>query len=80
MELIQQYEPIERGLFSGAVGYINPNKDFDFNVVIRSLLYNAQNHYLSYLVGSGITIYSNPEQEYEECLLKAKAMETVLGN
>jgi len=80
MELIQRFEPIERGLFSGAVGYINPNKDFDFNVVIRSLLYNAQNHYLSYLVGSGITIYSNPEQEYEECLLKAKAMETVLGN
>lgn len=80
MELIQQYEPIQRGIFSGAVGYINPNKDFDFNVVIRSILYNSQNHYLSYLVGSGITIYSNPEQEYEECLLKAKAMETVLGN
>jgi para-aminobenzoate synthetase component 1 len=80
MELIQQYEPIQRGIFSGAVGYINPNKDFDFNVVIRSILYNSQNHYLSYLVGSGITIYSNPEQEYEECLLKAKAIETVLGN
>lgn len=80
MELIHQYEPIERGIFSGAVGYINPNKDFDFNVVIRSLLYNSQTHYLSYLVGSGITIYSNPELEYEECLLKAKAMETVLGN
>jgi para-aminobenzoate synthetase component I len=80
MELIQQYEPIQRGIFSGAVGYINPNKDFDFNVVIRSILYNSQNHYLSYLVGSGITIYSNPEQEYEECLLKAKAIETVLGS
>lgn len=80
MELIKQYEPIQRGIFSGAVGYIKPNKDFDFNVVIRSLLYNSENHYLSYLVGSGITIYSNPEQEYEECLLKAKAMETVLGN
>lgn len=79
LELIHQYEPIERGIFSGAVGYINPNKDFDFNVVIRSLLYNSQNQYLSYLVGSGITIYSNPEMEYEECLLKAKAMETVLG-
>lgn len=80
MELIRQYEPIERGIFSGAVGYITPNKDFDFNVVIRSLLYNSQNQYLSYLVGSGITIYSNPELEYEECLLKARAMETVLGN
>jgi len=80
MELIHQYESIERGIFSGAVGYINPNKDFDFNVVIRSLLYNSQNKYLSYLVGSGITIYSNPELEYEECLLKASAMEKVLGN
>jgi para-aminobenzoate synthetase component 1 len=80
MELIHQYEPIERGIFSGAVGYINPKKDFDFNVVIRSLLYNTENQYLSYLVGSGITIYSNAELEYEECLLKAKAMETVLGN
>ncbi|WP_439505345.1 anthranilate synthase component I family protein [Sediminibacterium sp.] len=80
MELIHQYEPIQRGVFSGAVGYINPQKDFDFNVVIRSLLYNPQHKYLSYLVGSGITIYSDPVQEYEECLLKAKAMETVLGN
>lgn len=80
MELIDQYEPIKRGIFSGAVGYINPNKDFDFNVVIRSLLYNSQNNYLSYSVGSGITVYSNPEEEYQECLLKAKAMETVLGN
>lgn len=80
MELIRQYEPIERGIFSGAVGYIKPNQDFDFNVVIRSLLYNDSNKYLSYLVGSGITIYSDPEQEYQECLLKAKAIEQVLGN
>jgi para-aminobenzoate synthetase component 1 len=80
MELIGLYEPMQRGIFSGAVGYINPQKDFDFNVVIRSLLYDTKNKYLSYSVGSGITIYSNPEQEYQECLLKAKAMETILGN
>lgn len=80
MELIRQYEPIERGIFSGTVGYIKPNQDFDFNVVIRSILYNDANKYLSYLVGSGITIYSDPEQEYQECLLKAKAIEGVLGN
>jgi len=80
MELIRLYEPIERGIFSGAVGYIKPNQDFDFNVVIRSILYNDSNKYLSYLVGSGITIYSDPEQEYQECLLKAKAIERVLGN
>ena len=80
MELIRLYEPIERGIFSGAVGYIKPNQDFDFNVVIRSILYNDSNKYLSYLVGSGITIYSDPEQEYHECLLKAQAIERVLGN
>jgi len=78
MELIEQYEQTKRGIFSGAVGYITPQKDFDFNVVIRSIMYNAAKKYLSYQVGSGITFYSNAEQEYEECLLKAKAIEKVL--
>jgi para-aminobenzoate synthetase component 1 len=78
MELIEQYESTKRGIFSGAVGYISPEKDFDFNVVIRSILYNSANRYLSYLVGGGITAYSDPEKEYEECLLKAEAMQKVL--
>jgi para-aminobenzoate synthetase component I len=79
MQLIDEYEISARGIFSGAVGYISPQKDFDFNVVIRSILYNASNNYLSYLVGSGITWYSNAEKEYEECLLKAEAIRKVLG-
>lgn len=74
MELIEQYEDTKRGLYSGSVGYISPEKDFDFNVVIRSILYNASNHYLSYLAGSAITAGSIPEREYEECLLKAEGM------
>ena len=74
MELIEQYETSKRGIFSGAVGYIKPDGDFDFNVVIRSILYNATSQYLSYLVGSGITFYSKAEEEYEECLLKAEAI------
>jgi para-aminobenzoate synthetase component 1 len=78
MELIEQYEQTKRGIFSGAVGYITPDKDFDFNVVIRSIMYNAAQKYLSYQVGSGITFYSNAQEEYEECLLKAKAIEKVL--
>jgi para-aminobenzoate synthetase component 1 len=78
MELIEQYESTKRGIFSGAVGYISPEKDFDFNVVIRSILYNSTNGYLSYLVGGGITAYSDPEKEYEECLLKAEAIQKVL--
>jgi len=78
MELIEQYEKTKRGLYSGAVGYIDPNGDFDFNVVIRSILYNAANQYLGYQVGGGITFYSDPEKEYEECLLKAAAIRKVL--
>ena len=79
MELIEQYEQTKRGLFSGAVGYISPDGNFDFNVVIRSILYNASNRNLSFQVGSAITYDSVPEREYEECLLKAKAMFEVLG-
>jgi para-aminobenzoate synthetase component 1 len=78
MELIEQYERTKRGIYSGTVGYISPEKDFDFNVVIRSILYNATHQYLSYLVGGGITFYSDPEKEYAECLLKAEAIKQVL--
>lgn len=75
MELIEHYEESKRGLFSGAIGYITPDGDFDFNVVIRSLLYNAANCYLSYHVGGAITYDSVPEEEYNECILKASAIQ-----
>jgi len=78
IELINEFEKSNRGLYSGAVGYIAPNRDFDFNVVIRSLLYNSTTQYLSYQVGSGITFNSVAVHEYEECLLKASAMVEVL--
>jgi len=85
MELINQYERSGRGIFSGAVGYITPENDlpdrqagFDFNVVIRSIMYNASEKYLSFMAGSGITFYSDAEKEYEECLLKAEAMKAVV--
>jgi len=79
MELIETYEESRRGLFSGAVGYITPEQDFDFNVVIRSVLYNAATKYLSFQTGSAITYDSVAEKEYEECLLKAKAILQVLN-
>ena len=79
MKLIDQYESTKRGLYSGAVGYISPDGDFDFNVVIRSILYNSDNRYLSFMVGSAITDKSDAEMEYEECLLKAKALFEALG-
>ena len=78
MELIERYEHTRRGLFSGAIGYIDPKGDFDFNVVIRSVLYNATLKYLSFQAGSAITFYSDAEEEYEECLLKAAAMKEIL--
>jgi para-aminobenzoate synthetase component I len=78
MQLIEQYERTRRGIFSGAVGYITPTGDFDFNVVIRSIMYNASQQYLSFQAGSAITYSSDPEQEYNECLLKASAIINVL--
>jgi len=78
LELIEEYEKTKRGIFSGAVGYIDPDGDFDFNVVIRSILYNAEAGYLSFPAGSGITFYSDAEKEWEECLLKAEAIKMAL--
>lgn len=78
MQIIEKLEETKRGLYSGAVGYFTPQGDFDFNVVIRSILYNEEKKYVSFSVGSAITAKANPEMEYEECLLKAKAMRSVL--
>ncbi len=80
MKIIEANETSKRGLYSGAIGYFTPSGDFDFNVVIRSILYNAQKAFVSFSVGSAITTQSNLEEEYEECLLKAKAMRSVLTN
>ncbi|RNI27829.1 aminodeoxychorismate synthase component I [Rufibacter immobilis] len=78
LQLIEQVEKTKRGLYSGAFGYFLPSGDFDFNVVIRSLQYNAATGYLTFEVGSAITYDSDPEQEYQECLLKAAAIRNVL--
>ncbi len=79
MNIIEELEETKRGLYSGSVGYFTPNGDFDFNVIIRSILYNSKNNYVSFSVGSAITALSIPELEYEECLLKATAMIKVLN-
>jgi len=80
MELIEQQECRKRGAYSGSIGYISPDGDFDFNVVIRSILYQAEKQYLSFHVGGAITYSSVPEKEYEECILKASAIiETLKG-
>jgi len=78
MKIIEELEETKRGLYSGAVGYFTPEGDFDFNVVIRSILYNSLKKYVSFSVGGAITSRSIPEKEYEECLLKSDAMRQAL--
>jgi para-aminobenzoate synthetase component I len=79
MELIEQFENTRRGIYSGAIGYFSPEGNFDFNVVIRSILYNHKKNIVSFNVGSAITINSNPDSEYDECLLKAESMMQILS-
>lgn len=79
MELIDDYETNARGLFSGAIGYVTPNGDFDFNVVIRSIFYDDANKKLSFSAGAGITFNSIAQKEYEESMLKAEAIIEVLN-
>lgn len=78
MKMIEVYERTRRGVYSGAVGFFSPDGNFDFNVVIRSILYNLLNSYLSFQVGGAIVFDSDPEAEYEECLIKASAILKVL--
>lgn len=80
MQIIEELEDFKRGLFSGAFGYIRPDGDFDFNVIIRSILYNKEKNYLSFAVGGAITFASELEKEYEECLLKARALVNALNS
>jgi para-aminobenzoate synthetase component 1 len=61
----------DRGIYSGTFGVIEPNGNFDFNVIIRSAVYNKEKKQTTIKVGSAITQASNAEAEYEECLLKA---------
>jgi para-aminobenzoate synthetase component 1 len=78
MEIAEQFEPMSRGIFSGAVGYISPDGNMDFNVVIRSIIYNSALQKVVVRAGSAITMESNPDKEYEECQLKAAALISVL--
>ena len=78
MQLIDELEVSRRGGYSGAIGYVTPDGDFDFSVVIRTLLYDAESRYASFSVGSAITYDADPAQEWAECLLKARAIREVL--
>jgi para-aminobenzoate synthetase component 1 len=78
MEHIDRYEDFARGLYSGSVGWMWGD-DFDFNVVIRALQYDASSQLLGYHVGGAITFDSSPQAEYQECLDKAAGIRRALG-
>jgi len=79
-QIIDEVEDFKRSIYSGTVGFISPNKNHDFNVIIRSVLYNSDNKTISVSVGGAITIQSIPEAEYDECLLKLKAIhQSIIG-
>ena len=80
MKLIGQYEKSKRGLYAGSVGYFKGKDEFDFNVIIRTLIYNSKTGYLSYHVGGAVTGLAEEEEEYQECLLKASAINNILSN
>ena len=74
MKLMEKYENSKRGLYSGSIGLISPNGNFDLNVIIRTLLYNKKNQCLSFNVGGAITMDSDPLKEYEETITKASSI------
>ncbi|PPL04882.1 anthranilate synthase component I family protein [Parapedobacter indicus] len=78
MQLIDRHENSRRGVYSGALGYFSPQGNYDFSVVIRTMIYNGENGYLSFHTGGAITDGADPEKEYNECLLKGKALFEVL--
>jgi para-aminobenzoate synthetase component 1 len=79
MNIIEEFENFKRGLFSGTVGYIQPDGDFDFNVVIRSILYDSESRTIAIPAGGAITNKSIPEEEFDEMVLKLRPQLKVLG-
>jgi len=79
MKLIEKFEVFRRGLFSGTAGYIKPDGDFDFNVIIRSILYNEKNNHVSVAAGGAITAESEPEKEFQETMVKLTPQLKALG-
>lgn len=80
MDLIDEFEEFDRGYYSGSFGILDEKGDFELNVVIRSIFYDSESRVLSFAVGGAITYLSEPEKEYEECLLKAENLIHVLSH
>lgn len=80
MRICDKHENSKRGVYSGALGYFSPDGDFDFNVIIRTILYNQTKQYLSFHTGGALTYNAQAEEEYNECLLKASAIISALDS
>ncbi|AEA42416.1 chorismate-binding protein [Fluviicola taffensis] len=80
VELAQKYEGFSREFYSGSLGVIYPNGDFDLNVLIRTLVYNQESKKISCGVGGAITILSDAEAEYEECKVKVGKILSLFGS
>ena len=76
MEIIEELEPVRRGLYTGALGYFSWSGDLDLNILIRTLVLTEGRGYLQ--VGAGIVADSIPDREYEETLSKAGAFFKIL--
>jgi len=72
MQIIDELEPTKRSVYTGAIGYLSFNGNIDFNIAIRTFL--AKDDHIYFQVGGGIVADSNPEDEYEETLHKARAL------
>ncbi|KIL52478.1 anthranilate synthase component I family protein [Jeotgalibacillus campisalis] len=72
MEIIEELEPVRRGLYTGSIGWIGFNGDMELNIVIRTML--AQNGVGHVQAGAGVVIDSHPKREYKESLKKAQAL------
>lgn len=74
MKAIAELENFDRGYYAGNIGYIDADGDMDFNVIIRTIIYNEKNKNSKLNVGGAITLLSDADKEFEECLLKAEGI------
>ncbi|MCM3603624.1 anthranilate synthase component I family protein [Robertmurraya korlensis] len=72
MEIIEELEPVQRGIYTGSMGWIGFDDDMEINIVIRTMLVKDGQAFVQ--AGAGIVIDSNPKHEYKESLKKAMAL------
>ncbi|MCM8775275.1 MAG: anthranilate synthase component I family protein, partial [Candidatus Omnitrophica bacterium] len=77
IEIIDELEPVQRGIYTGSIGYIDFRGDLDLNIVIRTMILKKNKGYLQ--VGAGIVYDSDPTREFDETLHKGEALVKALA-